>query len=362
MKRFLLSLFLASGALAADPGVLKSEFIFDTAPFPSCHASTIAQVPDGLVASWFGGTAERNPDVGIWVSRSMNGNAWSPPVEVANGVQADGQRFPCWNPVLFEVPQLVRHHHELVLFYKVGPSPSKWWGMLRTSHDDGVTWNEAKRLPDGILGPIKNKPVLLSDGRTLLCPSSTETEKPSAWRLHFERTLLFHDLEAPEPADNFSWTTSAPSSAGDPPVDAIQPSILELGGGKLMAIGRSKQKHLFQVTSDDLGKTWGTMSLLDLPNPNSGTDAVTLKDGRHLLIYNHTASGRSPLNLAASTDGIHWQAAAVLENEPRAEFSYPAIIQTADGLVHITHTWKRKKIKHWVIDPAKLELKPFSQP
>jgi hypothetical protein len=103
----------------------------------------------------------------------------------------------------------------------------------------------------------------------------------------------------------------------------------------------------------------GEISLTELPNPNSGTDAVTLKDGRHLLIYNHTAKGRSPLNLAVSKDGKVWEAALVLEDEPKKEFSYPAIIQTSDGLVRITYTWKRQKAKHVVIDPAKLVLKPI---
>ncbi len=123
-----------------------------------------------------------------------------------------------------------------------------------------------------------------------------------------------------------------------------------------MAIGRTKQKHVFQVASEDNGKTWGEMSLTSLPNPNSGTDAVTLKDGRHLLVYNHTERGRSPLNVAVSKDGKAWQAALTLENEPKAEFSYPAIIQTSDGLVHITYTWKRLRVKHVVVDPRKLEL------
>eukprot|EP01031_Cornospumella_fuschlensis_P020382 gene20382-24984_t len=99
-------LTLLSFSSAADPALLKSEFIYETAPFPSCHASTIVETPTGIVAAWFGGTAERNPDVGIWVSRSVEG-AWTAPVEAANGVQAqkgeDGKdRYPTWNPVLFQ--------------------------------------------------------------------------------------------------------------------------------------------------------------------------------------------------------------------------------------------------------------------
>ena len=101
------------------------------------------------------------------------------------------------------------------------------------------------------------------------------------------------------------------------------------------------------------------MTLLELPNPNSGIDAVTLADGRQLLVYNHTTEGRGVLNVAVSEDGEHWQAALVLEDEPGAEFSYPAVIQTSDGLVHVTYTWKRRRIRHVVIDPRKLTLRPI---
>ena len=83
-----------------------------------------------------------------------------------------------------------------------------------------------------------------------------------------------------------------------------------------------------------------------------------MNDGRHALIYNHTQKGRTPLNLAISNDGVHWEAALVLEDQP-GEFSYPAVIQTRDGLLHFSYTWKRKLAKHVVVDPEKLELKPM---
>ena len=324
---------------AAQPGLLKSEFIFETAPFPQCHASTIAETKAGLVAAWFGGTRERNPDVGIWLSRHV-GDSWTPPVEVANGVGFSTNRFPCWNPVLFQ-PKT----GPLLLFYKVGPSPSTWWGMLTTSADGGKTWSKPRRLPDGILGPIKNKPVQLANG-DILCPSSTEGE--TGWRVHFERTS---DLGQ-------TWKSTPPINDGKE-ISAIQPSILFYPGDRLQALGRTKQGKIFEIWSSDVGKTWGKMTLTSLPNPNSGIDAVTLKDGRQLLVYNHngTPKGRSPLNVAVSSDGKEWQAALVLEDEPGSEFSYPAVIQTSDGLVHITYTWKRWRIKHVVIDPAKLDLR-----
>ena len=323
-----------AGFAQTGPGLLKSGFIYETAPFPECHASTIVEAKKGLVAAWFGGTHERHPDVGIWVSH-LEKNRWTPPIEVANGIQFGTNRFPCWNPVLFQPKK-----GPLLLFYKVGPTPSSWWGMLTTSADGGRTWSEPRRLPEGILGPIKNKPVQLANG-DLLCPTSSEHE---GWRVHFERT----------PDLGRTWDKTGPVNDGKE-ISAIQPSILFHKDGRLQALGRTRQKKVFQIWSEDDGKTWGELTLTSLPNPNSGTDAVTLKDGRQLLVYNHTTNGRSPLNVAVSSDGKEWQVALVLESEP-GEFSYPAVIQSNDGLVHVTYTWNRKRIKHAVIDPAKLEL------
>ncbi len=331
---------LAAPAFAAD-AVLKKEFIYETAPFPSCHASTIVETQGGLVAAWFGGTDEGEKDVGIWVSRLKDGR-WTAPVEVANGVQPDGMRHPCWNPVLFQ-PQ----GRPLMLFYKVGPSPREWWGMVRTSTDGGQTWSAASRLPGKILGPIKNKPIQLADG-TILSGSSTEGLNPKPeWQVHIERST----------DGGKTWEfVSVPTTVDGP--SAIQPSIIQHADGSLQALGRSRSKKLFTTTSKDKGLTWSKVELMDLPNPSSGTDAVTLKDGRQLLIYNHTPKGRTPLNIAVSKDGQHWDAALVLESEP-GEYSYPAIIQTADGLVHATYTWKRQKVRHVVIDPQGLSGKPI---
>jgi predicted neuraminidase len=324
-----------------DPAILVNEFIYETAPYPSAHASTIVETTSHeIVAAWFGGTRERSPDVGIWVARRTK-DGWTPSVEVANGLQPDGTRHPTWNPVLFQP-----RSGPLMLFYKVGPSPESWWGMLRTSTDGGRTWSEARRLPDGILGPIKNKPVQLADG-TILSPTSTESEpEPSRWQVHFERS-----------SDGGTTWTATPALNDGMTLAAIQPSILfreKIGGDALLAVGRTRQGKVFSTSSDDGGKTWSALSLIDsLPNPNAGIDAVTLADGRQLIVYNPTTRGRTPLAVATSRDGRTWTKVLTLEDQP-GEYSYPAVIQTSDGRVHVTYTWKRQRVKHVVIDPAKL--------
>jgi predicted neuraminidase len=315
--------------------VIKSEFIYNKASFPSCHASTIEETPTGLVTAWFGGTDEGNIDVGIWVSRLEN-NKWTSPIEVADGVQNPTLRHPTWNPVLFQMPK-----GELLLFYKVGPSPSTWWGMLKRSFDGGKTWSDAEKLPEGIVGPIKNKPELLADG-TLICPTSSED---NGWRVHFEMTK-----DAGK-----TWTRTEAINDGKE-FSAIQPSIIFLKNGDLKLLCRSKNSYVLEATSKDNGLTWSKLQPTKLPNPSSGTDAVTLKNGSHLLVYNHTDwasrktnEDREILNLAFSKNGADWKPFLVLENEKKQEFSYPAIIQTSDGKVHITYTWKREKIRHVVL-------------
>lgn len=327
--------------------ILSSELIYEDPPTPSCHASTIVESKEGLVAAWFGGTYEKHPDVGIWFARHVDGK-WTKPIEVANGVESPEKRYPCWNPILFQPTReaggkLAEKPLPLMLFYKVGPSPDTWWGMLITSDDAGRTWSKPRRLPDGILGPIKNKPIQLPNG-DLLCGTSSEH---AGWRVHFERST---DLGQ-------TWTASEPVNDGKQ-IGAIQPSFLVHKDGRLQAVGRTQQKKVFEVSSTDGGQTWGPLTLTSLPNPNAGTDAVTLADGRHLIVYNHTPKGRSPLNVAVSSNGTDWEAALILESNP-GEYSYPAVIQTRDGLIHITYTWKRLRVKHIVVDPKQITSKPM---
>lgn len=331
----------AQGAPAPATAIVKSEFIFERAPFPSAHASTIVEARDGLVAAWFGGTSERHPDVGIWVSR-YEGTRWSAPVEVANGVQPDGTRHPTWNPVLFQPSS-----GPLVLFYKVGPSPSAWWGLARTSADNGRTWSAAIKLPDGILGPIRAKPVELRPG-VLLAGSSTEN---AGWIVHMERYT--GDWTPQSLASPASWEKTGPLNVAAE-FGAIQPTILVHSPTSIQILCRTQQRLIGESWSQDGGRTWSRMAATSLPNPSAGIDAVRLTDGRFLLVYNPTATSRAKLDVAISPDGKTWKRAVVLEDAD-GEYSYPAMIPTPDGRVHVTYTWKRARIKHVVLDPARFE-------
>lgn len=332
----LASAVVASAATNPTPALVKSEFILDNPPFPTSHASTLVETPGGLIAAWFGGTRERATDVSIWLS-SNDGSGWSPPLEVANGVDVKRQqRFPCWNPVLFR-----RFNGDLLLFYKVGPTPEAWWGFVRVSQDDGKTWSNVKRLPGGYVGPVRNKPIELADG-TLLCGASSEDK---GWRVRMEtcRNPLGGWEHTPVLNAAETWA-------------AIQPTILAHSRDELQILCRTKQGWITECWSTNAGATWSAMDRTALPNPNSAIDGLRLRDGRFLLVYNHSREDRHVLNLAVSENGHRWQAAGELENEAGSEFSYPAVIQTADGLVHATYSWKRQRIRHAIIDPTKLVL------
>ncbi|GAB1344548.1 exo-alpha-sialidase [Gemmatimonas sp.] len=302
-------------------------------PVPSVHASTIAEVRDTLVVAWFGGAYESAPNVEIWLSRRASRDdraAWTQPVAVANGVQPDGRRFPTWNPVL-DAPGGAR----LVLYYKVGPNPRDWWGMRTDSNDGGHTWSTPQRLPAGVYGPIKNKLVRLRDG-TLVSGSSTEGALPAnPWRVHFERSE----------DDGVTWQRVSPArSTRD--IDAIQPTLLQHSDGQLQALVRTRGPGVVHTTfSTNGGRTWSALTPTALPNPDAGIDAVTLRDGRHVLVLNPVAKDRTPLSLVTSRDGLAWQPLLTLEDGP-GEYSYPAIVQAGDGRVHVVYTWRRERIRH----------------
>lgn len=321
-------------AMPHEKRVTEESFLYNQASFPQCHASTIAQTPEGdLVAAYFGGTHEKHPDVCIWVSRKPKGSeVWTEPQLVADGIQNEELRYPCWNPVLFQVPG-----GDLMLFYKVGPTIPEWIGYIRRSKDGGKTWSEAQELPEGILGAIKNKPVMLADGR-MISGSSTEA---GHWRIHFE---ISDD-------GGYTWRKVGPVAAPEG-FELIQPTILVHKDGSLQALCRTKNAFIGSTWSRDRGETWSEVELLDVPQNQSGLDAVTLRDGTFAMAYNNvgphpgTNKGpRTPLSVAVSRDGVHWKDIVTLEDSPVSQYSYPSIIQDQDGSLDVIYTWRRERVK-----------------
>ena len=384
---------------AGGKNIVHDEFVYSQTDFPQCHASSIVELKNGdLVATYFGGTKERNPDVCIWVNHKPKGSdTWTAPMLVADGVfklgtpnaqiagidtacagaecgpivgintswkeaksnkpRRDYYRKACWNPVLFEMPD-----GELWLFFKIGHVMNDWTGWVVKSRDGGQTWSEKEPLEKGFLGPVKNKPVIV-DNR-LICPSSTENE--GGWKFHFEILDLktgqwkyVGPIErelcplTPDMAAHGSLLKDGTGKHKLNPIYCIQPSILKLSDGRLQAIGRTRNGRLASTWSSDNGDSWTKVKLIDVPNNQSGTDAVTLRRGRHVLIYNDfgtipgTPKGpRNPLSIAVSDNGTDWNKVLTLEDSPIGDYSYPAIVEGRDGTLHCVYTWRRYRIAY----------------
>jgi predicted neuraminidase len=351
-------LLLVTGAAVAQDGAMKDDagimapdrfqqqveskggrvdFVFgDDRPFPECHASTIVQADNGdLVCAWFGGAKEKNPDVGIWMARFSNG-AWSNPALAAKVNQTAH-----WNPVLFR-----GQDGTIYLFFKVGPEIPFWQTYWKQSKDNGVTWTEPVELVPGDKGgrgPVKDKPIILSDG-SWLAGASTEHKD----------YCPFADRSTDQ---GRTWTRSE-NWVVDKKIlktgKAIQPTLWESPAGKVHALIRSHGGFIWRSDSEDFGRTWSAVYATDLPNNNSGIDLLRLEDGRLLLLYNPIGKNwgpRTPLDMALSIDdGATWKGLAHLENDPdlKSEYSYPAIVRTKTGIA-VCYTWLRQRIRCWQI-------------
>lgn len=340
MRFLLISAAILAGALTAPAP--EREFIFTSAPFASCHASTVVELRGGdLLAAWFGGKEEGAPDVAIWGSRRTAGQ-WSEPFELLRE-----PHVPTWNPVLFHT-----RDGRLWLYYKFGPSPETWSAGRRWSGDGGKTWSAPEHLPAGLYGPIRAKPLVLEDGTIV---SGTSVESYHTWAAWIERSTdggATWTRIGPITVRRHNESQAAASSAADSGTGGddqtygiIQPSVIALGGKHLRLYARSTSQigRISVADSFDAGLHWTQAQPLDLPNPNSGIDALALRDGRVVLVFNNSAQRRTPLNLALSTDGLHFRIFRTLEDQP-GEYSYPALIQSADGDLEITYTWNRKRI------------------
>jgi len=313
---------------------ITNTFIANPPVTDNSHSATLVELkPNQLMAAWFGGKYEGAKDVGIYFS-VYNQKKWSVPQLIIPPLINQKDTLPCWNPVLFKSKS-----ENLYLFYKVGKNPREWFGAMVISKDNGVSWSDPKYLPEGILGPIKNKPIETTPGE-ILCGSSTESVEGNKWNVHVEKYT-----EATE-----SWEKIAIENPQD--FQIIQPTFLVHSPKKIQMLSRSKHNKLIATWSEDNGHTWKETDSIAVVNSNSGIDAVTLSKKSFLLVNNPLPqgkdwfNGRNVLDVEYSNDGIKWQKLFDLENQTEGEFSYPAIIQSSDGKIHVLYTYNRKYIKH----------------
>ncbi len=294
------------------------------APTPSCHASTLAFFQGELYCAWFGGTHEGHPDVTILLSKRVNGE-WTAPVDMS-----EINDVAHYNPVLFA------HNDTLYLYYKIGTAPSAWVTYYRAT-TDGVTWSAEQKLVDDDTqgrGPVKNKPVLLSNG-AVLAPAS------------YEYTNWFPKSFVDISTDMQAWTESGGihSSIGVMP---IQPTLIELDHGHVVAYLRSNARRVFRSDSYDFGKTWSRPKATSLLNNNSGIDAVKTESGVLALVHNPVGEdwgARSPLVIGLSYDNGDTFTEQIVLESAEGEYSYPAIV-AKDGVLHISYTYNRELIKY----------------
>ena len=383
-----------------DERIISNIFTYEEASFPSCHASTIAELNNGdLLIAYFGGSYEGCKDVCIYTQRlklkksdkkhgHIYEDKWTEPILVADGILNDTLRKACYNPVLFQIP-----NGDLLLQYKIGKDVRDWTGYQLRSKDNGMTWQSeplAQRFrgegpadedeKDGLLGAIKNQPIMLpagfrcKDGTVLshnriIAPTSKEAEngsktKPGQWRCFME---ISED-------DGKTWMLTKQVPQDDAIFRTIQPTLLVHNDGRLQLLCRTaspkkpelKANSLVATSwSDDGGMTWSEMEFVsDLPNNNSGIDAVTISSPRGgwegAVIYNpfgcvdwlpktdasRNKPLRNPLWIAKSRDGIHWTPSLQLESSPISQYSYPSMILGSDGTLHCVYTWRRQRIKY----------------
>jgi predicted neuraminidase len=336
----------------------KAELITPDPVTPAAHVASVCEGPDGaLNAAWYGGSREGAGDVDIFLSRLDPGadKTWSKPqVLVSRDSAARELRRPVkkvGNAVLFADAA-----GRLRLIY-VTTSLGGWSTSslnLKTSRDAGQTWLPSQRLT---LSPffnfselVKNNPAILSDG---------------GWAVPIYHEFLAEFPEIlwmRESADGeLSWSKTRIFGGAT----ALQPALVPQSREQAVVLCRdsSATRRIQLSRSADLGKDWSAPRSLTLPNSDSGLDALRLFDGRILLAFNDSQTGRDNLTLALSDDaGLSWSRRAVLESEPGAEFSYPYLIQAGDGRVHLVYTWKRKAIKHAAFNPAWLDSQAKTGP
>lgn len=315
---------------------VRSEFIYDRLPgYPSAHGSTIARRQDGeLIAAWFGGTKENDPDTVVLYARKPAGAAEWQDIRPVAGMNV---LRPYGNAALFVEPSQDGEQGERIwlFFIRSEGRHGRGWcddcmSYVTSSPDGGWTWAEPRLLKYQWSFLIKNKPMRLSTGE-LAIPAYSDRENNSVLCTYDDRL------------DRWSFHGPVPMPDG---IGVIQPALVHYPDGGLQMYFRTGHGRIWTSSSSDAGRTWSMASPTELPNPSAGIDAVALPDGRLAVAYNPTTKGRSPLWLRISEDrGATWGDPLTLE-DGEGEYSYPAVIAEGDDTLHITYTHRRTRVAY----------------
>jgi len=310
--------------------MVKQDIFEPMSSHPMAHASTLTELANGdLLCAFYAGAYETALDQAIFIARAQkrpDGRwTWTKPRKVIDTPgKADG------NPVLFTSPEGV------VWLFFVTLQGAGWSSSLlfaTKSVDGGETWSEPQLL-SAVQGTMpRTKPLVLRGGAWLLPLYDEVRWRPVFWRSEDEgRTWREFVLQTR--------------------VRLIQPAVVELSDGKLLAYCRSPIGRIYRTTSEDGGRNWTEPEPINLPNPNSAVDLVRLPDGGLVLAFNDSVDKRTPLSVAYSPDeNERWTFIRDLE-VGEGEFSYPCLLVTSDGSIHCVYTYRRKTIRHAVFDKA----------
>ena len=337
-----------------DPPRFEEEYVTPLESWPMMHAGSFCeQSDDTLAAVWYAGSREGASDVAIYFAMRPRHGTWTEPralvtVEIAR-MELGRYVKKLGNPLIF-----TDGRGRLCLLY-VSVSVGGWSGSslnMKDSDDGGKTWTPSRRLT---LSPffnvselLRNKPVMAQDGRI-------------AVPIYHEFLGKFPEILWLTPdVDGQRWSYTKTRITGGR--SYIQPSLICLDAQNIQVLMRScgLAKAVGLCRSSNAGATWDPPQSLDVTNSDSALDAVRLTDGTILMAFNDKESGRAELQLAASSDcGTTWKRLATVESEPEAaEFSYPAILQSREGNIHLLYTWQRKRIKHVTFNRAWLDASP----
>jgi predicted neuraminidase len=330
----------ANSFTASKTPFFREEFINPDSALPMSHVASICELPDGrLVATWYSGSREGARDVAIFLSTCAPGQSvWSTPRAIVTRESAarDLNRSikKVGNAVIFQDSTGL-----LELLY-VSITVGGWSGSalnLTTSADQGLTWTPSRRLT---LSPFFNFSELVKNAPVALTGDSWVVPIYEEFLGRFPELLWLRKSEG-------DFIATKGRIAGGELV--FQPALVTLSSNTALVVLRdyTPQKKIWVAHTADAGRTWTAPAALDLPNPNSGLDALRMTDGRLLLAFNDSTIGRENLRLAVSIDeGRTWMRVATLDEEAGSIFSYPFLLQGRDGCVHVVYTWKGKAIKH----------------